>query len=51
MTDTQLHAGQQVAVEGMDSARSQQPDEVEGSPRLPQAGAQLDQGRKLIEFT
>ena len=51
MAHAQLDAGEQVPVERMDAARPQEPDEVEGATRLPQPGAELDQRRKLVEFT
>ena len=51
MADAQLDAGEQVPVERVDAARTEQPDEVQGAAGLAQAGAQLDQRRELIEFT
>ena len=51
VADPELDAGQQVPVEGVDPAGAQQPDQVEGPAGLPQAGAQLYQRGKLIEFT
>jgi hypothetical protein len=47
----QLDARQKMPVEGMDPTRTQQPDEVQGPSALPEAGTQLYQRRKLIEFT
>ena len=51
VTYPELDAGQQVAVEGVDPSGAQQPDQVERPARLPEAGAELYQRGKLIEFT
>ena len=51
MADPELDAGQEVPVEGVDPSGTQQPDEMQRPAGLPQAGAQLYQRGKLIEFT
>ena len=50
VADAQLDAGEQMPVERVHAARTQQADEVERAAALPHAGAQLDQRRELVEL-
>ncbi len=49
--DAQLDAGEQMPVERMDAAGTEQADQVQGAAGLAKAGAQLDQRCELIKFT
>jgi hypothetical protein len=39
LLDPELHAGQEMAVEGMHAARAQEADEMQSAPGLAQPGA------------
>ena len=51
MTDTELDTRQQVPVQRVHSARTQQSYEVQGAPGLPEAGTEVHQGWKLVELS
>jgi hypothetical protein len=50
VTNPQLDAGEQMAVESVDPARPQQPHQMKRSTGLTQLGAQLDQRLKMVKL-
>ena len=49
--DAELDAGKEVTVEGVDTTRAEQPDEMQRAAGCAQLGAELDQRRELVKLT